>query len=183
MLFVKGNRNAPVKGSTSDTQILQALLYEINHLVATASRLDKIRMLLDKLKPPILILAHLEEIAFLLHLFYGAMAVRAAMILVQLALQPIGLAGHAVQALVILFIDIALLINLLQRVLNYLVMTLLASTQKVVVRNMQTLPQQLKVSNNRINILDGGYAFFLSLTLNFQTMLITTGEKPYVLAL
>ena len=88
------------------------------------------------------------------------MAVRATVIFVQLTLQPVGFAGHAVQALIILFIDVALLINLLQCVLNNLVMALLASAQKVVVRDMQTLPQQLEVSNNSVNILNGGYTLF-----------------------
>ena len=166
VLLIKGNRNTPIKGSAGNAQILQALLYEINHFVATASRLDKIRMLFNKIKPPILVLAHLEEVAFLLHLLYRTMAVGAAVIFVQLALQPIGLAGHAVQALVVLFIDIALFINFLQCVLYYLMMTLLASAQEVIIRNMQALPEQLKVSNNSVNILDGGYALFLSLTLN-----------------
>ena len=166
MLLIKGHGDTPVKGGAGDAQILQALLYEIDHFVATACGLNEVRMLFNKIKPPILIFAHLEEVAFLLHLLYRTMAVGAAVIFVQLALQPVGFAGHAVQALIILFIDVALLINLLQCVLNNLVMALLASAQKVVVRDMQTLPQQLEVSNNSVNILNGGYTLFLSLTLN-----------------
>ena len=48
---------------------------------------------------------------------------------------------------------------------------------------MQTLPQQLEVGNNSINILNRGYALFLSLTLNFQAVLVTAGEEPNVFTL
>ena len=183
VLLVEGNRNAPVEGGTRNAQVLKALLNEVNHLVTTACRLDEIRMLFDELQPPVLIFAHFEEIAFLLHLFNGTMAVRAAAVLVELTLQPVGFARNAVQALVVFLIDIALLINFLQRVLNYLVMALLTGADEVIVGDIQTLPEQLKVSDNSVNILNRSYALFLCLTLDFQTMLVTAGQKENVLAL
>ena len=183
MFFVKRNRNTPVKGGTGNAQILQTLLNEINHLVAAACRLDKVRMLFDELQPPILVFAHFKEVAFLFHLLYRTMAVGAAVVFIQLTLQPVGFAGYAVQALVVFLIDIALLINFLQCVLNNLMMTLLAGADKVIVGDIQLFPQQLEVSNNCIYILNRGYAFFLSLTLDFQTVLVTAGQKEYIFTL
>ncbi|EJX07158.1 hypothetical protein, membrane [gut metagenome] len=182
VLFVKGNRNTPVKGGTGNAQILQALFNKVDHLIAAACRLNEIRVFFDELQPPVLIFRHFEEIAFLFHFFYRTAAV-GAFAINQLTLQPVGFAGNAVQALVVFLINIALLKNLLQHVLHNLVVTFFAGTDKVIVGNVQLFPKQFKISDNSVYILDRGNALFLGFALNFQTMLITAGQEKYILAL
>ena len=130
-----------------------------------------------------MVFAHFKEVAFLFHLLYRTMAVGAAMVFIKLTLQPIGFAGHAVQALVVFLIDIALLINFLQCILNYLVMTLLTGADKVIVGDIQLFPQQLEVGNNRIYILNRGYTFSLALRWIFRPCFITAGQEEYILTL
>ena len=176
VFFVEGYRNTPVKGGAGNAQIFQALFYEINHFVTTACRLDEVGVFFNKLQPPVLVFGQLEEVAFFLHFFYGATAVRAFAIY-QLAFQPVGFAGYAVQAFVVLFIDVALFKNFGQNVLNNFVVTFFAGADEVVVGNVQFIPQLFEVSDDGINVFNGGNAFFLSFALNFEAMFVTAGEE------
>ena len=58
--------------------------------------------------------------------------------------------------------------------------TFFAGTDEVVVGNVQFIPQLFKVSDDGINVFNGGNAFFLSFALNFETMFVTTGEEENI---
>ena len=176
VFFVERYRNTPVEGGAGNAQIFQALFYEVNHFVTTACRLDEVGVFFDELQPPILVFGKFEEVAFFLHFFYGATAVRAFAIY-QLAFQPVGFARYAVEAFVVLFIDIALFKDFGQNVLNNFVVTFFASTNEVIVGDVQFIPKLFEVSNDCVNVFNRGNAFFLSFTLNFQTMFVTAGKE------
>lgn len=77
MLGIKIDRHAPLDGGAADAQVLQAGPEEIvEHLVASAGRLDEVGVLLDIVDHPLLIFARPEEIGFLVGLFHGTAAVR-----------------------------------------------------------------------------------------------------------
>ena len=182
VLGIKRHLDAPVKTGTGDAQIFQTLLHEVDHLVAAGSRLDEIRMLLNIFEPAFLVLAHLEKITFFLHLFHGAAAVRA-LAVYQLTFQPERFARHTVPAFVVFLVNIALVKNFLHHGLHHFVVTFLAGTQKIIVADVQTFPQQLEVSDNLVHIFLGRYAFFFRLALNLLAVLIAAGQKENIFAL
>ena len=82
VLVVEGQRDAPLKPrpGAADRQVLQGLAQEPQHLVPVALRLDEVRMLLEVLDQPVLVLRHPKEVVLLLDegergLVVGAVAV------------------------------------------------------------------------------------------------------------
>ena len=92
-------------------------------------------------------------------------------------------ARNAVQTFVILFVNIALLVNFLQHRLHNFVVTLLAGADKIVVGDVQHLPQLFKVSNNAVDIFNRRNAFFGSLALNLKAVFIAAGQEENIFTL
>ena len=181
MLVINRYRNAPVKGGTGNTEILHALIDEIDHLVAAGYWLDKIRILLNVFQQMICILANLEEICLLGNLLDRTMAVRAAAIFIQLMLSPVAFTWSAVKAGVGTFVDISLGVNAAENLLNHLLMTLFCGADKIIVGDIQQLPQILEAGYDRIYIFNRGNALFLSLLLNLLAVLIAAGKEENIL--
>ena len=55
MFFIERYRNAPVESCSGNAQVFQTLFDEVNHLIAAADRLDKIRMSFNILQQSVLI--------------------------------------------------------------------------------------------------------------------------------
>ena len=181
MLGIKINRHAPGEAGAADAQILQAGLEEVvDHLIGAAGGLDEIRMVLDVIDQPVLILAHTEEIAFFGYKLGGTAAVGAhfyAVLFHQLAGGPESFAGGAVLAFVRCLIDIALLVELAEDLLHNLLVTLVGGTDEVIVFDVHQLPQFLGIGNDFVHISLGGYALFGSLALDLLAMLVGAGQE------
>ena len=181
VLFVKGDGNAPLEAGAGYAKILQAGKQEVlQHLVGAAHRLDEFRMGLDVLNEPVRILGKPEEIAFLLNLFHRPAAIRAAAVH-QLALQPEAFAGGAIQALIAGFINIPLVVELLEDLLHRLNMVIVGGAHEAVVGDVHQLPQGLEGGHDIIHILLGGHALFLGLALDLLAMLVRAGEEIHVI--
>ncbi len=176
MLGIEGRLDTPVKGSAGYAQIFQSLLDKVDHLVAAGHRLDKIRMLVNVLQHAVRILAHLEEIAFFLHLFYGTAAVRAVAVY-QLMLGPEGFAGHTVPAFIVFLVNVTFIINLLHHGLHHFFVAFLGGAKKIIVGNFQPFPQALEGSHDFIYIFNGRNPQVFRLTLNLLAVLIAAGEE------
>ena len=174
MFRVERNGNAPVESCAGNAQILQTLFNKVNHLVAAGNRLNKIRMGFNIFQNSILIFGQFKEITFFRHFFYRAAAVRAFAVY-KLAFQPVRFARNAVQTFIILFINVALVINFLQYSLHYFMVAFFAGADKIIVGNVQHFPQFFKVGNNRVNILNRRNAFFGCFALNFQAVFVAAG--------
>ena len=187
MLGIKVHRHAPLEAGAGYAQILQAGLEKIvDHLVGAGSGLDEIGMRLQIVQQPILIFAHAEEVAFLLHGLHGTAAVRAALdavLFYHLRGGPEGLAGRAVQTLIGALVDIALLVELAENLLHNLFVTLVGGADEVVVFHLHQLPQILGVSHDFIHISLGGNALFLGLALDLLAVLVRAGQKIGIVAL
>ena len=187
MLLVKVHRHAPLHARTAHAKVLQARPQEVGqHLVRPLRRLDKVRMGLDIVDQPVLVFAHLEEIAFLPHGLAGASAVRAdfhAVLLHQLSGRPEAFAGRTVHSFVLGLINIPLLIELAEDLLYDLHMPLFCGADKIIVLNVHKLPEILRLRHDLVHILDRGHARFGSLLFDLLAVLIRTGQKICVVSL
>ena len=181
VLFINRHRNAPVKGSTGNAQILHALLDEVNHLIAAGNRLDKIRIFLNVLQKAVSVLADLEEISLLGYLLHRTVAVRAASLLVQLQLGPVAFTRRAVQACISSLVNIPLVINAAENLLHYLLMAFFRGADKIVIGDVQHFPQVLKACHDRIYIFNWRNPLFLCLLLDFLPMLVAAGQEEYII--
>ncbi len=182
MFFIKRHLNTPIKRGAGNAQILQALLHKVNHLVAAAFRLDKIWVGLNKLQPAVGIFAHFEEVAFLLRHLHRPATIRANVPLRQLMLREKGFTGRAIPTGILGFINIPLVINLLEQTLYHLLMPLFRGADKIAVVNIQKLPKLLNTIHNAIH---KSQRFLPSLggpLLNFQAVLVGTRQKVRVKA-
>ena len=140
MLRVKVNRHTPAEGSTGNAQILQTGLDEVvDHLVDTAARLKEIGVFQQVLNP-VRILGKAEEVSLLLSVHNRASAVRAFAVH-QLGLGPEGFARLAVFADIFSFINVALLIELLEDFLDGMFVIIVGGADEAVVGNVHQLPQ------------------------------------------
>ena len=183
---VKIHRHAPCEAGAAHAQILQAGLEEIvNHFVGAGGGLNEIGMGLDIVDQPILIFAHTEEIAFLLHGLDGRAAIRAAfhaVLLHHLRGRPERFARRAVQPLVGALINVALIVEAAENLLHGAHMAFVRGADEIVVFNLHQLPKLLGVGHNFIDILLGRYALLGRLALDLLSVLVRTGEEIGVVA-
>ena len=82
MLLVKVHRHAPFDGCAADAQVGKPRAEKVvEHFILARRGLDEVRMALNIVDQPILILVKPEEISLLTGLFHGAAAIRAAAVL------------------------------------------------------------------------------------------------------
>ncbi len=78
VLWIEGNRNAPVEGGSGYTQILKSWKQEVvHHLVLSGNRLNELRVIVDVLDQTVSVFAHLEEICLFLSWLNFTATVRA----------------------------------------------------------------------------------------------------------
>ena len=151
VLRVEINRNPPFKGSTGNTQILQARKQEVvHHLIFTGNRLDELRVLIDIIDESLRIFAHTEEICLFLRRLYRTSAVRAFAVY-DLGLGPEGLARGTVKSLVAALVNIALIIELLENLLYLRLMILVSGADKFVVGCIHQIPDRLDLTRHVID--------------------------------
>ena len=172
---IKVHRNAPAERGTGNAQVLQTRLEEVvYHLVLAALRLDELGVLLDMLHQAVGVLAHAEEVCFLLGVYARAAAVRAAAVL-QLALGPEGLTRLAVFALVRTLVNIALIIQLFEDLLHLFLVHRVGGADELVIGGVHQIPDGLNLTGNLVNVLLRRDAGCLGLLLNLLTMLVRAG--------
>ncbi len=181
MLVINRHRNTPVKGGTGNAEILHALIDEINHFVATGYWLYKVRIFLDILQQAVCVFANLEEICFLRNLLDSTVAIWAAAIFIQLMLSPVAFAWSAVKASVGTFVNIPLGVNAAEDFLHNLLVTLFRGADKIIIGDIQQLPQVLETSHDRVYVFNRGNALLLSLLLNLLAVLVTAGKEENIL--
>ena len=179
---VKIDRDAPGERGTGNAQVLKTGLQEVvDHLVLAALRLDELRMLLDVLHQAVGVLAHLEEVCFLLGVHARAAAVRAAAVL-ELALGPEGLARLAVLALVRALVDIALIVQLLEDLLHLLLVHRVGGADELIVSGVHQIPDRLDLARDLVDMLLRRDAGSLCLLLNLLAVLVGAGLEVDIVA-
>ena len=136
-------------------------------------------MVLDVLHQAVRILAHSEEVRFLLRRLHLAAAVRA-LAVHQLGLSPEAFAGRAVQAFVFTLVDIALLVHLFEHLLDLLLVVLVRGADKAVIGGVHQVPDPLDLRGGLVHILLWGDAGVLRLQLDLLAVLVCAGLEADV---
>ncbi len=139
-------------------------------------------MSVDVLDKSVGIFAHLEEVSLFfsrlnLSAAVGALAVN------KLRLREEALARCAVKSLVISLIDVALVIELLENLLNLTLVVVVCCSDELIVACVHDIPVSLDDACNVIDILLRSYACCVSLFLNFLTMLVCSCLEENIIAL
>ena len=183
MLRVERDRHAPGKRRAGHAQVFQTGLDKvIEHLIAAGGGLQKLRMLLKKLDQLILIFGKAKEIRLLGRAPDLAPTVWA-LTVDELRLRPEGFAGRAVPALIGAFVDIALVIELLEDFLNGLFMIIVRRADEFIIGNIHQLPKIFDPGYNVIDILLRRDPRGLRLFLNLLAVLVRAGEEHHVVPL
>ena len=183
MAVVKGNGHAPLERGTGDAEILAAGQEEVvQHLIRPGYGLYEIGVLPYMLNKARSVLRNAEEIRLLLRELCLPSAVGAdAAGFLQLGLRPERLALGAVMPLVLGAVDIALIVELLEYLLNALHVVLVGSPYKAVVGNIHELPQLFKAGGDPVGIFLRSAAGLCGIALYLLTVLIRSREEKDVM--
>ena len=181
VLIVEGDGYAPLEGGTGYAQILKTGKQEVvEHFLLAAFGLDELGIVFDILNESIGILAHLEEVSLFLGTGHFTSAV-GAFAVNKLGFGEEGLAGYAVPTLVFIFIDIALVVQLLEDVLNGLFVVGVGGTNEVVVGGIHAIPDTADVACHVVNVVLGGDTGGLCQFFDLLTVFIGTGHEENVI--
>ena len=183
MLVIKVYRNSPFEGCSGYTEILKPRKQEVvHHLILSGYRLNKFRMFIDVFNQSRRIFAHSEEICLLLCPCDRPSAVRA-LAVHQLGIRPEGLARRTVPSLIMSLVDIALLIELLENLLDLSDVIRICRADEFVVGGIHQIPDPVNLSCHVIYILLRRTSLLLGLVLNLLAVLVRTGLKIYLISL
>ncbi|MPM59569.1 hypothetical protein SDC9_106413 [bioreactor metagenome] len=176
---VKIDRNPPREAGAAHAEIFQPRQEEVlQHLVGAAVGLDERRVVLDILDQAIGVLRKPEEIAFLLDQLDRPAAVGTnAARFFNLAVEPEAFAGCAIMPGVFRFIDVALIIKLLEHLLHGLDMIVIRGADEFIIGDVQELPEVLKPCDDMIHIRLRGYTGGLCLAFDLLAVLVRAGEE------
>ena len=181
VLLIKGHLYAPIKGSARYAQILQARLYEIvQHLLAAGRRRKKIPFR-KQFFYHALILAQAEEVTLLARGLHLSAAV-GALAVYKLTFRPEGLTGHAVHSLVLALVYVALFIELFEYLLNGFFVIFVRGAYKLIVSDVQALPQSFQIVHKLVHILLGRHTRRLGGALYLLPVLIRARQEKHVLS-
>ena len=183
VLFVDRHRNAPVEGGAGDAEIFEPALDEVHHFIAAAFRHDEVWMLVDVFQELILVVAHLEEIAFFREYLCFLAAVRAVVTVDQLQIGEKGFAACAVVAAVGRFVDVAFFVDDLEELLHRFDVVVVGSADEFVVVDEERLPEVFKSArpfDDLVDVLFWRHASSFGGALDLHAVLVAAGEKEGV---
>ena len=180
---VKVHGDTPCEAGAGDAEVFKAGLDEVvNHLVDAGRRLKE-SAALEQLLHGLCVLGEAEEVGFLLGVVHLAAAV-GAFAVDKLALGPEALTGGAVFALVGSFVDVALVVHLLEDALHGLDMIVVGGADEAVVRDVHQLPKvedAALAGDDLVHELLRGDACGLGLLFDLLAVLVGTGEEHHVI--
>ena len=180
---VEVDRNAPLERRARHAEVLKSGLYEVvDHLAAARLGLDEVGVLLDIFEQAILIIAHFEEVGFFVRLFDRTTAV-GAFAVDYLRLGEEGFAGDAVPALIRTFVDVALLVQLLEHALNRLFVVVVGCADELVVGRADEIPDLLDLARHAVDVGFRRDSGFVRERFDLHAVLVSAGHEEHVLAL
>jgi hypothetical protein len=181
LLLVPGDRHAPRLPSTADAEILKAPLDEAARLVVPEPRQDELRPLVVKREQSILIGREPEEVVLLLDVLRRDPVLRAeAVDEIGLALEL--LAADAVQPCVDVLIDVAVVVDALQKLLDEALVTLVGRPDEEVVLSIDPSRQLAPVFGDAVDVRLGVEPLLLGDAVDLRGVLVGAGEEERLLA-
>ena len=181
VLRIGRNADAPVEGTAGNTQVVESLSQEAEHLVSSRLRLQKFRILFQQIDQPVLISGKAEKIRLLAGFFHRSSAVRTLSVH-RLYLCPERLTRRTVQSFIFSLIDIALFVHLFKDRLHTLHMPVLRRTDKIVIGDFHSIPQSDDSAHDIVHVLLRCHAVLRSHFLDFLTVLVRAGQETDIIS-
>ena len=181
VLGVPRDLDAPVDRRAADGDVPQALADEAEGLVALALGLHEVGVGLVPVEQGLLEGRQGEEPVLLAEVLDRAVVDRAVAV-DQVVLGVVRLAGHAVQALVGVLVDVAVVLGRGQQLLHGGVVAGLGGADEVVVADVQQLPGLAVAGAGDVGLLLGAEAVLLGGPGHLQAVLVGPGQEEDVLA-
>jgi hypothetical protein len=150
-LDLLGQRDAPREVGSRDTDVLEATLDDVGHLLAAVVRPDEVRMRLEVLEQRLVVLREAEEEVALLHLLGLHLVLGTAALLVEVLVRLEAFAALAVQPLVRLLVKHGLtglgaqrVLEPAEQLLHGEVVALVGRADELVVLHVQRAPRVLE---------------------------------------
>ena len=181
MARVEVHRNAPGEAGAGYAQILQSALAVdevVDHLIDPASGLQEVGVQ-EQVPDPVRVLGGPEEVGLLLRVHHLPAAVGAPAVL-ELALGPEALAGRAVLALVGALVDVAVVVYLLEDLLDGGDVIAVGGADEAVIADVHQLPQiqhAARGGDDVVHELLGRDSGLPGLVLDLLAVLVRTGEE------
>ena len=183
MAGIEIHRDPPFEGGPGHAQILQARQQEVvHHLIFPGYGLDEFRMGVNMLDQPIRIFAHLEKIGLLPGRLHRTSAV-GTFAVHQLGLGEERLAGSAVHALIIPFVNVAFLIHFLEDLLHLALMVFVRGADEFIIGSVHQIPDLLDLPGHIVHEFLWRNACFLRFQLDLLAVLVGSGLEEHVKAL
>ena len=183
MLRIEIYRDPPLEGGAGYAEVLEPGEEEIvHHLIFPGYGLDKVRVAVDMLDQPVGVLAHTEEVGLLLSRLDRASTV-GTLAVHQLGLREKGFAGSTVQPFIIAFIDIALIVQLLEDLLHLGLMVCVRGADELIIGGVHQIPDPLDLPGHVIHEGLRRHPGRLRLQLDLLPMLVRTGLETDIKAL
>ena len=183
MLRIEAYRDSPGKGGPGHTEILQSRKQEVvHHLIFSGYRLDKFRMLVDVFDQLRSVLAHLEEVSFLLCRLHLPSAVRAFAVH-QLGFGEERFAGCTVETFIVSLVDVSLVVELFEDLLHLLLMVVVGGADEFVIRSIHEIPDSLDFRGHLVYELLGRDACFLRFQFDLLPVFVCSGLEKYIVSL
>ena len=182
VLGIHVHGNAPGKGATGHAEILQTRLQEIvDHFLFPRLGLNELGVVLNVLHEAVGVLAHFEEIRFLLCLLYGSAAV-GALAVHHLGLGKEGLTGGTVPALIVTLVNVALFVELGKDLAHRLLVAGLGGADEAVVLGAHLVPDVPNDARHVVHVRLGGNACLCRQVLDLLTVLVGARAEIHVIA-
>ena len=185
MARIKIDRHAPAEAGAGDAEVFEARIDEVvDHFVDPAPGLQEVGVFQQVLHP-VGVFAEPEEVGLFLGVLHLPAAV-GALAVYQLAFGPEAFAGLAVFALVGALVDVAVVMHLLEDLLDGGHMVVIGGADEAVVGDVHQLPQVQHAAgafHDVVHKLLWGDAGLLGLVLDLLAVLIGAGEEHNVVAL
>ncbi len=179
---VPRERDAPRDRRAADREVEQPLLDEAQHLVALPGRLHRLGMLGVVLEQAVLVAREPEEVVLLGDVLDHGAVDRAAEAVVELVLLVVELAAHAVEALVAVELDVAVVVDPLEELLHRPAVAGLGGADVVVVGDVEAVPRGAEQRAVAVGPLERGDVVRLGRPLDLEAVLVGAGEEHDVVA-
>ncbi len=174
--------HAPADRAAADREVVEAAPDEAQGLVALGLGAHEAGMGGVPVEQRLLEAGELEEVVLLLHVLDRPVVDGAQRPVDQVVDRVVGLARHAVQALVRAELDVAVVVDPLQDLLHGGVVAGLAGADEVVVRDVEQLPGVAEALGGAVGPLERRDPVGLGRPLDLQAVLVGAGEEERVVA-
>ena len=181
VLVVPGERDTPREAGAADAEVEQTLLDEADDFVHAIVGNDRTRVVGVPLQESVAVARQAEEVVLLFHLV-DRLLVNGAVPVLEVVVDVVGLAWHAVQAAVGVELDVAVVVTSLQKFLHTASMPVFGRADEVVVANVESFPGVGEQRSDRVGKGLWSHSCRVGGLLDLEAVFVGSGQVVDVVA-